>query len=238
MVTAHETQEGEPLREGFIKSVTGGDRIKARYMRGDFFEFTPTHKLQMLTNHPPIVRGQDDGIWRRIRLLPYLGRWGDEEKLRQWATEGVKGARLKDEKLPEKLSAEDELVGVLAWIVEGARRWFESGLTMPAAVVVAGAQYRADSDRVGAFVHECCVVGVAFREPLVGGMGAGLYPAYAGWAKEGGMQPLAKRKFLQELRRLAPALETSETTLRDGGVKRTVTMVSGIALATEDDLAS
>jgi putative DNA primase/helicase len=238
MVTAHETQEGEPLREGFIKSVTGGDRIKARYMRGDFFEFTPTHKLQMLTNHPPIVRGQDDGIWRRIRLLPYLGRWGDEEKLKVWAAEGVKGARLKDEKLPEKLSAEEELVGVLAWIVEGARCWFESGLTMPAAVVVAGAQYRADSDRVGAFVHECCVVGVAFREPLVGGMGAGLYPAYTGWAKEGGMQPLAKRKFLQELRRLVPTLETNETTLRDGGAKRTVTMVNGIALATGDDLAS
>jgi putative DNA primase/helicase len=235
MVTAHETQEGEPLREGFVKSVTGGDRIKARYMRGDFFEFTPTHKLQLLTNHQPVVRGQDDGIWRRIRLLPYLGKWGDAAKLREWAAEGVKGARLKDEKLPEKLAAEEELVGVLAWVVEGARRWFESGLTLPAAVVAAGAQYRADSDRLGLFVHECCSLGATLREPLVGGMGAGLYPAYTGWAKEGGMQPIAKRKFLHELRRLVPTFETSEAKVRDGSSRRTVLMVHGISLASDDN---
>jgi len=68
MVTAHENDDVAVLREGFIKQATGGDKLKGRWMRGDFFEFSPTHKLQLLTNHRPQIKGQDFGIWRRILL--------------------------------------------------------------------------------------------------------------------------------------------------------------------------
>lgn len=71
MVTAHESKAEGNLREDFIKQATGGDKLKARFMRGDFFEWSPTHKLQLLTNHKPTVKGQDNGIWRRILLMPY-----------------------------------------------------------------------------------------------------------------------------------------------------------------------
>ena len=81
MVTAHETQEGVQLREAFVKQATGGDTMTARYMREDFFEFAPTHKLQLLTNSKPVVKGQDHGIWRRVRLVAYTQRFGTEEEV-------------------------------------------------------------------------------------------------------------------------------------------------------------
>ena len=114
MVTAHETGEGGVLREDFVKQATGGDRMKARYMRADFFEFAPTHKIQLLTNYKPVIRGQDAGIWRRVLLVPYLARFGSREDV-----VAGRAHHVKDTTILERLKAEAQ--GVLTWLVLGAR---------------------------------------------------------------------------------------------------------------------
>ncbi|HHW4679830.1 MAG TPA: DNA primase family protein [Xylella sp.] len=113
MVTAHETGEGGVLREEFVKQATGGDLIKGRYMRGDFFQFQPTHKLQLLTNHKPVVKGQDEGIWRRVLLVPFKARFGTAEEV----ADG-RATCLRDTRIVEQVAAERE--GILAWIVAGS----------------------------------------------------------------------------------------------------------------------
>jgi putative DNA primase/helicase len=105
LVASIEVEDGRKLAEGLVKQLTGGDRVKARRMRENFWEFEPTHTVFMAVNHKPIVKGTDLGIWRRIRLIPF--------------TETIAPAD-QDKQLPEKLRA--ELPGVLAWAVEGCWR--------------------------------------------------------------------------------------------------------------------
>ncbi|OQZ05630.1 MAG: hypothetical protein B6D36_09155 [Planctomycetes bacterium UTPLA1] len=113
-VSAIETAEGGAFDEERVKALTGDDRIKARKMRQDFFEFRPTFKLFLATNHRPIVRGDDTGIWRRIRLWPFTVEIPPEEQ---------------DHALKEKLRA--ELPGILAWSVRGCMAWQDDGLRPP-----------------------------------------------------------------------------------------------------------
>ena len=110
------------LREDFIKQATGGDKIKARFMRADFFEFDPTHKIQLLTNSKPSVRGQDHGIWRRVLLVAYLQRFGSEEQVAEGSATLVG-----DKHLGARLSGDDARAGVLSWIVRGAVEWAQRG---------------------------------------------------------------------------------------------------------------
>jgi P4 family phage/plasmid primase-like protien len=114
LVTASESEEGAKLREAFIKLTTGGDKLKGRRLYGQLFQFAPTHKLQLLTNHKPQIRGSDFAIWRRILLVPYTQRFGSSEQVASGDAD-----RLGDPTLKEALAA--ELPGVLAWIVAGAR---------------------------------------------------------------------------------------------------------------------
>ena len=101
-VQAIETEQGRRLAEVFVKEATGGDPIRARRMREDFWEFQPTHKVVLATNHKPIISGTDTAIWERIRLVPFTVTIPPEER---------------DHTLPEKL--DDELPGILAWAVKG-----------------------------------------------------------------------------------------------------------------------
>ncbi len=142
LVLASETEAGAKLSESLVKSLTGGDRIRARRMRENFWEFAPTHKLVLLTNHKPRVRGTDHAIWRRLRLLPF--------------NQVFDGDRA-DKTLPEKLRAEAE--GILAWAVRGCLEWQRDGLRPPAEVTLATDSYRTSQDVCGRFATECCVVG-------------------------------------------------------------------------------
>jgi len=153
MVTAHETGEGCVLREDFVKQATGGDVMKARVMRGDFFEFRPTHKLQLLTNHKPAIRGQDQGIWRRVMLVPFMARFGDAEAVRAGDAHWER-----DVGLMARLLERRELEAVLAWIVAGAMEWAANGLRPPEMVLAASRAYRSEQDRIGQFLEECCEV--------------------------------------------------------------------------------
>ncbi len=232
MVTAHESGEGVVLREDFVKQATGGDKLTARYMREDFFEFAPTHKIQLLTNHKPQVKGQDAGIWRRVQLVPYGVRFGSEEQVRAGTHDAVR-----DLELMERLRG--ELAGVLAWRVRGAVEWAQRGLEPPAVVRAASEAYKSEQDRVGQFVGECCDVGLEYEEALTSGgvMGTtdGLYPEYVGWCKEGGVLPLSKQRFTDDVLRVVPVGRSVRRDLRAGnGKRREIRVIQGLRLKTEN----
>jgi putative DNA primase/helicase len=244
MVTAHESREGVHLREDFVKQATGGDRLSARFMREDFFEFDPTHKIQLLTNHKPTIRGQDRGIWRRVCLVPYRAMFGTAEQVRSGEATAVK-----DETTAALLAGEAELRGVLAWLVRGAVAWAQDGLRQPDAVQTATATYRGEQDRVGQFLLECCDValegapgsvswaaaggGHVWFEPLTNGMG-GLYFAYSGWCKESGFYALSKKRFTEELKRARPLLHFSEGKVAvSDGPRRKILRIEGLKLLPE-----
>jgi putative DNA primase/helicase len=159
-VATIETEEGRRVAEALMKQLTGGDRIRARKMRQDFFEFAPTHKIVLAANHRPEVRGTDHAAWRRIKLVPFAVTIGEEEK---------------DKALPDKLRA--ELPGILNWAIAGCLAWQKDGLGEPDEVRQATAAYQAEQDMVGQFLKECC------REHPEGRVRASaLFDAYARWS--------------------------------------------------------
>jgi len=133
-VTCAEIEEGLNFDEALVKDITGGEPIRARRMREDFWQFRPTHKLFIAGNHKPTVRGTDDGIWRRLRLVPFTVTIAPEER---------------DKDLPRKLL--DEAPGILAWAVRGCLEWQHVGLGDPPTVIQATKTYREESDLLGAF---------------------------------------------------------------------------------------
>jgi P4 family phage/plasmid primase-like protien len=173
LVTAIETGEGRRLAENLVKQMTGGDRIKARFMRQDFFEFSPTFKLFLATNHKPQIRGTDYAIWRRIRLIPFTVTIPEEER---------------DPTLLEKLRT--ELPGILAWAVRGCLAWQREGLKPPAEVTHATEVYRAEMDVLAAFLIDCCVV---HRNARV--KASELYHIYTQWCEDNGEQTENQRSF-------------------------------------------
>jgi putative DNA primase/helicase len=224
MVTAHETSEGGVLREDTVKQITGSDKVKARFMRADFFEFDPTHKIQMLTNHKPVIKGQDNGIWRRVLLVPYLARFASADEVA-----AGRAHYSKDTKVAERLKS--ELQGVLTWIVEGAKEWAVDGLQAPEAVLAASKDYQIEQDRVQQFVNECCEVSVDHTDVLQSG-DFGVYPEYRRWCTEGGVFALSKQKFTQELERVIPYMRQKPDKTPDGlGGRRKVQRLYGLRLS-------
>lgn len=176
-VASVETGEGRRFNEELIKQLTGNDTIKARFMRKDFFEFSPTHKLFLATNHKPEVRGTDHAIWRRIRLWPFDVTIPDAEQ---------------DKELPEKLKA--EWPGILRWCVGGCIAWQRQGLAAPDPVLAATREYREESDLIGHFIAECCEVGES--KEVRGGV---LYWTYSTWCGDNGHKPLSNMNFSKRL---------------------------------------
>lgn len=179
LVVCAEVPGGRSWNEEQIKSVSGGDKISARGMREDFWEFRPTHKLLISGNHKPAVRGQDEGMWRRWHLLPFERTIPEADR---------------DPKLTEKLTAETP--GILAWAVEGCLAWQREGLRPSAKVRAATADYRTESDRLAPFIEECCVLDERARVPF-----ADLYCAYQEWSQnQGERHPLPSKAFAELLR--------------------------------------
>jgi putative DNA primase/helicase len=173
LVTASEMEEGRRLAESLVKDLTGQDTITARFMRAEFFDFRPTHKLWLSTNHKPEIRGTDVAIWRRIRLIPF--------------TETIPPAE-QDKKLPEKLR--DELPGVLAWIVEGCLEWRRKGLRPPNEVRRATVEYRAEMDVLAAFLADCCQQGEGMSA-----FAGNLWNAWRRWCQETGESEGTQKRF-------------------------------------------
>jgi putative DNA primase/helicase len=176
VVTA-ETEEGRRLNESLVKDLTGGDRMTARFMRAEFFEFKPTHKLWMYGNHKPVIRGTDLGIWRRIRAIPFTVTIPEAEV---------------DEAMPARLR--QELPGILAWAVRGCLAWRRSGLGESKAVSELTEFYRAEMDVLGAFIDERCVT-----HPNARAEASALYKAYQQWAEGAGEHVYSHRRFGTQL---------------------------------------
>jgi putative DNA primase/helicase len=189
LVVASETSEGGQLNEALVKDLTGGERIRARRMRENFWEFNPTHKLLFITNHKPVIRGSDRGIWRRLRLVPFtVSFWNPEDPAN--AGKDLPPDKKQDKKLGDKLKA--EAPGILAWLVRGCRGWLRDGLPLPDKVKVATEDYRAGEDRLQHFIEERCVVGDPANFRVRRG---NLYRAYQRWCECAGEDPLKDTPF-------------------------------------------
>ncbi len=137
MVLVSEVEEGKPWAESRIKSLTGGDKISARVMRGDLFEFAPQFKLWIAGNHRPALKNPDDAMKRRLHMVP----------LTYVPTKP-------DLRLAEALAA--ELPGILGWAIEGCLDWQRDGLGMPTVVRDASAEYFAEQDAIATWMGERC----------------------------------------------------------------------------------
>ncbi|MGA4860936.1 DNA primase family protein [Streptomyces koyangensis] len=181
VVVCSEVKPGDRFDEARVKLLTGGDRIKARRMRQDFFSFEPTHKLWLLGNHRPEVGTGGFAFWRRMRLIPFERVVPDDRKIDNLAD----------------LLVTEEGPGILNWLIDGSRRYLGGGkdLTGPERVRVATAAYAETEDHTGRFLAESCRLGADLRAEQTQ-----LYQEYKVWCHNEGALPLSSRSFAARVR--------------------------------------
>jgi len=177
LAVLHESDYGRRLAEGTVKRLTGGDRLKARRMREDFWHFEPSHTFVMLTNHKPVITGQDEGIWRRVRLVPWDVVIPPEER---------------DDRLAEALRLESGYV--LAWLIRGYQDWRARGFADPDQVTSATAAYRASSDDLGRFLEQQTIAGPNFYV-----RSSELFAAWVKWCTTEGAESGTNKAFTERL---------------------------------------
>ena len=175
LVAASETEEGRAWAEARIKQLTGGDRIAARFMRQDFFEFTPRFKLFIVGNFRPRLHNVDEATRRRFNIIPFLHVPANP-----------------DMDLEAKLT--EEHPQILSWMIEGAKEWFENGLPRPAAIVNATDRYFEDQDLLGQWIEERCDV----RDRAIGKAGD-LYQSWCDFAAENGEEKGTQKAFAEAI---------------------------------------
>lgn len=156
--------------------MTGSDRIVARFLHQEYFEYDPTHKLWLVANHYPVIQGTDDAIWRRVLLVPFEKQIPQEKR----------------QPLGKLLArARKEHSAILNWLVDGWQMYREAGLQIPEKVRLATNQYRSESDQVQQFLDECCTQAgqVSSQE---------LYEAFKTWSGKAGV---GLRAFQERLKR-------------------------------------
>jgi putative DNA primase/helicase len=154
--------------------------MTARFLYGEFFNFKPTFKIFMATNHKPVIKGTDHGIWRRIKLIPFTTRIPEEKQ---------------DKHLELKLR--DEASGILNWLLEGIANWKQERLKTPKAVLFATDEYRDEMDVIGNFIKEKCgqkrEMTIAIKK---------LYKAYSEWCEENNEHAVSERFFTLRLKEM------------------------------------
>ena len=165
LVMASEGEAGKPMAESVLKRVTGRDLISARFMRKEFFEFRPSFLLFLSSNHKPRFRGQDDGLWRRVKMIPWERYFRRSER---------------DIHLGDKLLTERE--GIAAWAVRGAMQWYADGrLSEPESITSATDAYRVESNPINGFLPGEFVLTGNDDDAIPG---AELWQAYMNWVEE------------------------------------------------------
>lgn len=176
-VSAVESEEGQQLSEALVKQITGGEKMSARFLRQEYFEFTPEFKVFFTTNHKPIIKNNDEGIWRRVKLIPFTVTI-PEDKI--------------DYDLPKKLKS--EMTGILNWAVEGCLKWQQNGLGESKAIKQATSEYREDMDILGPFFEEVCVI-----HPSAKIEAKRIYESYKKWCYSNDELELKNRPFYRQL---------------------------------------
>lgn len=177
-VAVSESEKDRRLAESTIKRLTGGDTIRARKMRQDFVEFTPSHTPLLITNHLPRVPGDDTAIWRRIRVVPF---------------EVVIPADEQDRELDARLQLEAD--SILSWAVAGWSDYQRIGLSQPDAVLAATSNYREDSDTIKRFIDDECVT----SSPVLKATTTHLFEAWQRWRVQEGVPEISRKAFGQSL---------------------------------------
>lgn len=187
-----ELEEGSFWAESRIKELTGDEKLSARFMRGDFFEFQMTQKHLVVGNYKPRLRGGDAALARRFVLIPFRAKFEGERR---------------DAALPQKLRS--EAPGILAWAIDGAAKWYESGLVIPASVTGASAEYMQSNDDVLEWIDECCE-----RRGDCENKAGDLYESFASWLKARGQHACSMRVWADRL-----AVVQGIEKRRSGGIK-------------------
>jgi putative DNA primase/helicase len=178
MVVAAEWDDKHPIGEGNLKRLTGRDKVKARFLYHEYTEYSPQFQIILLVNTRPSFDGQDEGLWRRILLVPFNASFRGDAC---------------DPHLDEKLA--EELPGILNRLLAGYRDWLKQGLNPPEEVKAATSAYRQDVDLIGQFLSDRCEI-----EPGEKVQSSVLYGAYKDWAMSSGYRPMDTRKFAGQLK--------------------------------------
>jgi P4 family phage/plasmid primase-like protien len=173
-VWAAENDRGVRLAESLIKEMTGGDRMAARFLHGEFFEFMPTFKIWFATNHKPTIRG-DAAIWRRLKLVPFDYTIPKDRQKKRHEVMAM---------------FQSELPGILNWAIEGCLEWQRDGLGVPDEVINATREYESEQDTFSMFLEEKCV-----RAGNARVLSLALYREYKTWAEEHGETAASHKTF-------------------------------------------
>ena len=177
-VSAVEGEQGRKMAESVIKQITGGDTISARKLYQDFFEYKPTYKLWLATNHKPVIQGTDHAIWRRVKLIPFIVQIPDEKQIKDY-----------DQILIQEAS------GIFNLCVDALEYYYEKGLNIPDEVNNATGEYKDEMDQISNFIKDCCEV-----DKLNEVYSKDLYQSYMDWCNENGERPLSKKAIAASLK--------------------------------------
>lgn len=186
-VTAAEPDVGSKFSESVLKQLTGGEKMAVRHLNRDFFEFTPQFKLCLAFNNKPQIRGQDDGIWRRVCLVPFNQQFVSKEKLKDNPKAKPRVDGLED-------ALWEEASGILNWILDGYRMWREGGLQIPDQVREATGAYRQESNPVGDFIRT--MLKTQQQKSL---RASELYKVYTLWCKANAQRAWSQSAFGRQL---------------------------------------
>jgi putative DNA primase/helicase len=177
LVTTVETEDGRRWNESRITSSTGGDKISARFMRQDFFDFIPMFKLMVIGNYKPGLKAVSQAMKRRLQMWPFLYEVTEEEK---------------DLDFVDKLK--DELPGILSWMIQGCLLWQQEKLKPPQAVIETTTEYFASENTIRQWIDDCCITG----EDLFQSSNL-LFESFEAWARRRGEYVGSLKKFTQRL---------------------------------------
>ena len=173
LVMASEGESGKPMSEAVLKRLTGKDAVTARFLNKEFFTYSPTFLIMLATNHKPTFRGQDEGLWRRVKLIPFERYFAPHER---------------DYELTEKLLR--EAPGIIAWAVRGAVAWYAEGLADPEEITSATREYRQTSDSLsGFFTDDPRESGVLVADKGATLLGAEAFNDYLDWCEAENLPP-------------------------------------------------
>ena len=177
-ISLNEMQSGDRLDEQVVKLLAGREAISARALYKDHMTYKPSGKVWLKTNHKPVVKEDDDGIWRRLVVIPFGRKFAEVER---------------DPNLEEKLTQEAD--GILAWIIQGAVKWYQGGLSICPTIKQESTEYRTESDLLGHFLEERVEFDDAARA-----IETDVYFFYQSWCRANGTNPLSKIRLTQKLK--------------------------------------